>query len=82
MPGHVDRVPEYDPRSGDHLWTVTCAYRVDPERFTGERAGDGPALLDLENLLLTAGPGCFFCEQTWSPRLARRRCPGHPPRGR
>jgi hypothetical protein len=35
-------------------------------------------MLDQENLLTIVGPGCFYCEQPWSPRLARRRCPGEP----
>lgn len=80
VPGHIDRVPEYDRRSGDHLWTVTCMYGVDPTMFIAGGGGDGPALLDMENLLITAGPGCFYCEKTYTPQLALRRCTGHPPR--
>lgn len=78
VPGNVDRVPEFDPRAGEHLWTISLTYRVDPAKFTPEGAGDGPALLDLENLLLTVGPGCFYCERIYTPLLATRRCPGEP----
>jgi hypothetical protein len=64
-----DRVPDYDPRKGDHLWTINTMYRwggPDVEQPT----------LDMENLLVIAGPGCFYCEKLYSPLLARRRCPG------
>lgn len=76
VPGHVDRIPEYDPRSGDHLWIMTTAYRVDPQRLTDPDAG--PGLLGQENLLLLSGPGCYYCEQPYTPRLLHRRCPGEP----
>lgn len=68
----VDRVPDHDPRSGDHLWTIATMYRwggPDIERPT----------LDQENLLLLVGPGCYYCEQTYTERLATRRCPGPAP---
>lgn len=67
----VDRIPEFDPRSGEHIWTIMTAYRwggPDVERPT----------LDLENLLLIVGPACHFCEQAYSRGLATRRCKGHP----
>ena len=74
----TDRVPDFDPRSGDHLWTVVTMYRVDP-RLWGDPAH--LALLDAENLLSVAGPGCFYCERVYTPTLAARRCPGRPPVG-
>lgn len=76
VPGHVDRVPEFDPRSGEHLWTMTMAYQVDPAKMMS--GADGPVLFDKENLLVTAGPGCYYCERPYSPRLAMRRCKGEP----
>lgn len=77
VPGDVDRVPRYDPRSGEHLWIVSTMYRVDPVRMADPSV---TPLLDQENLLLTAGPICFYCEQVYEPRLLRRRCPGGPGR--
>jgi hypothetical protein len=68
--GQVDRIPEFNPRSGDHLWTWAVMYRASPEAET--------PMLDTENLLLITGPGCFYCEQVYSKRLAMRRCSGHP----
>lgn len=71
----LDRIPDYDPRTGEHLWIVTTAHRVDPEQW---RSGDPTAtpMLDHENLLSVAGPGCYYCEQYYSPLLATRRCRG------
>lgn len=69
VPGDVDRVPPFDPRTGDHLWIITTMYRwggPDIEQPT----------LDAENLLLVVGPGCYYCEQVWTPLLATRRCKG------
>jgi hypothetical protein len=74
--GHVDRVPEFDKRTGDHLWIMLACWRVDPAKLA--RPLDGPSLLDSENMLTLNGPGCYFCEQIYSPRLATRRCKGTP----
>jgi hypothetical protein len=74
VPGNFDRVPEYDPRSGDHLWAVFSMYRVNPQ-------AEEP-MLDVENLLTVQGPGCYFCEEPYTPRLSKRRCPGKPTHGR
>lgn len=35
-------------------------------------------MLDTENLLLITGPGCYYCEQPYSERVAMRRCSGDP----
>jgi hypothetical protein len=68
--GFVDRVPEFNPRSADHLWTYLTMYRTDP---TNELP-----MLDRENLLSIVGPCCFYCERGYSPLLASRRCKGKP----
>jgi len=73
-PPEVDRIPPFDPRSGDHIWLIITAYRVDPARWT---PGHSPHL-DTENLVSIVGPGCYYCERPYSERLARRRCPGEP----
>jgi hypothetical protein len=70
-----DRVPDYDPRSGDHLWMVLTMYQVDPAAFLDPTR---TPILDQKNLLTVQGPGCFHCEQPYTQRLASRRCPGEP----
>ena len=70
-----DRTPEYDPRTGAHLWMVLTMYQVDPAAFTDPTR---TPMLDRENLLSVQGPGCFHCEQVYTPNLATRRCKGHP----
>lgn len=69
-------LPEYDPRSGNHLWMVSTVFRVNPEHWT-EESTEIP-LLDPENLITAIGPGCLFCERPYSKLLATRRCTGEP----
>lgn len=69
----LDRIPPYDPRSGEHLWSWAVLYRAAPDKL-----GDPThtPILDMENLLSVAGPGCYYCEAVYTPLLASRRCPG------
>lgn len=68
-------IPDYDPRSGEHLWIVASVYRIaDPAALLTEQWG----YLDSENLLSVEGPGCYYCEQVWTARLGTRRCKGRP----
>jgi len=71
----VDRLPEFDPRSGDHLWMVSTGFRVQPEQWTDRTH---TPVLDHENLLTITAPFCWHCEQGYTPTLAKRRCPGQP----
>jgi hypothetical protein len=72
----TDRIPPYDPRAGTHYWIMMVAYRlIDPGRMF--RQGDS-VWFDRENLVLVSYPGCYYCEQVYSPRLEQRRCPGDP----
>src|SRR5215207_9643061 len=50
-------------KSGEHLWTVFAVFQL---LNPGKAAEDG-VVLDLENLLTIEGPGCFVCEQPWTP---------------
>jgi hypothetical protein len=59
------------PRPGEHLWTVIGMWQV--TNPTADRID-----LDAENLLTIEGPGCYVCEQTWSPDIAAQPCPGDP----
>lgn len=67
-----------DPGPGKHLWTLLTMHRVSDDMIQRLNRGatPGPELLDHESLLTIEGPGCFKCEQTYSPMLARRKCTG------
>ncbi len=73
-PMEIDRIPLFDPRSGEHFWIMALAYRVDPKLFAD---GTHTPILDRENLASVSGPGCYYCEQPYSPQIAARRCRGH-----
>jgi hypothetical protein len=61
-------------KPGEHLWIMTAAWLIaDPA------SASDPAvvkLMDRENLLQFAGPGCFKCERPYSGQMAKRRCLG------
>lgn len=71
----ADRVAKMDPLAGvapgEHLWIMTCAFRVHPPVKP-------MALMDTENLINVAGPGCLVCEQVWTVELGALPCPGDP----
>lgn len=71
VPNEVDRIPNFDPRSADHLWAIITMYQW------GGPTVETP-LLDRENLLSIVGPGCYYCGSDWSENKAKRRCPGKP----
>lgn len=54
---------------GEHLWVAVGMWRLaDPAN---------PRLdLDIENLMTIEGPGCFICEETYTPDLAAEPCRG------
>jgi hypothetical protein len=77
-PAEFDRIPPFDPRTGDHLWIIITTYKANPGQW------DDPThtpMLDRENLICVSGPGCFYCEQPYSTLLASRRCKGKPQPG-
>lgn len=55
--------------AGEHLWIMTGLWRVNPTR--------DQVHLDMENLISVDGPGCFWCEETYSPALSAKQCRGH-----
>lgn len=75
MSGTLDRVPEFDPRSGEHLWIMTACWKINPAKWT---EGSEEVHLDTENMVALAGPGCFYCEKVYEPILKHRRCKGKP----
>jgi hypothetical protein len=70
---HAD-LDKYDPGNGKHMWTIMVMHQVtDPETFLNS---EGVAHLDFETLMTIEGPGCFKCEQSYTPELAKRWCNG------
>lgn len=60
------------PLPGIHMWVITGAWHiVDPSPVASVH-------LDVENLLTLGGPGCYECEQMWTPAIAAQPCPGDP----
>lgn len=71
--GLPDKIPPFDPRTGDHYWVTIITYKVDPTKMVeGEKFH-----MDHENLVMISVPGCYYCEEAYTPRLALRRCRGH-----
>ena len=54
---------------GEHLWIMTGLWKVVPNR--------DQVFLDMENLISIDGPGCFWCEEIYSPAVAAKQCRGH-----
>ncbi len=62
------------PPKGEHLWTITGLWKInEPSKVA---SSDQPVQLDLENLLTIDGPGCYVCEQMWTPEIEKQPCPG------
>lgn len=71
---HHNQTTLRDPGPGRHLWTMLAVWSVaDP---TAAQDPTATIHLDRENLLTIEGPGCFKCEEPYTPRLAGRRCQG------
>lgn len=67
---HKYRAPAMpETRPGKHLWVIAGMWRVDPRQVNEVH-------LDLENLISIEGPGCYHCEQAYTPELAARSCEG------
>ncbi len=64
---HGAQIPAQRP--GEHLWIVVSMFRVVPR-------DEGKYFLDTENLLTIEGPGCYWCEDKWTPELASKPCKG------
>lgn len=69
----IHNLPDYDPRSGKHYWIVTAVWEC---KHPEEVMAGKDQLLDRENLKVLSPPICLFCENLWTPQLAKRRCRG------
>jgi hypothetical protein len=66
--GATDRIPEFDLRTGRHLWVRTALYQAAPE-------AEYP-MLDGENLLTVSPMHCHYCKCRYGDTVARFRCAG------
>lgn len=74
VPGYLDKISPYNPRSREHFWLMITAFKVEPARWA---KGTAP-MLDRENIVNVSGPACFYCELEYTPQLAQRACRGEP----
>lgn len=58
----------------EHRWVVAVWYSVDPLAIKDGRL----ERLELDDVLATLPPACYFCEASWSFAMSRRSCPGKP----
>lgn len=72
----IDKLPDYDSRTGAHFWLVLSCYQILQPELTEDPTHT--PMLDIENLVNISPIFCFFCEEVYSKRLSFRRCPGHP----
>jgi hypothetical protein len=70
IPRHLHNAP-LTSMPGQHLWAVIAIHRVNPVM-------PQPWVMSADNLLTAEGPGCFFCNQKYSPDAAAQPCPGEP----
>jgi hypothetical protein len=61
-----------DPGPGEHLWVMMTAHRV----VNPERLGKEKYYFDMENIITVEGPGCYKCEESYSPEIASKKCTG------
>lgn len=66
----LDRTLAETPRN-EHLWIMTAAWRVDPEKLQDP---EYTYYFDAESLLTTEGPGCYKCEKPYDRELAGQPC--------
>jgi hypothetical protein len=75
LQARFDQAYEYATKSNTHLWIATAAYFVSDDALTRM---DEPLNLDLENLAMFPGIGCYVCEEPFTQRLRHRKCKGEP----
>lgn len=64
---------ENSDQPGAHVWVMVGAWRIpDPAAITSLQT----FTLDHENMINLSGPGCFKCEQEYTPALAAAPCSG------
>jgi hypothetical protein len=72
VPGTLNRIPPFDPASGEHFWVMPVMYHVGPDAI-GE---DGRLNCDMHSIALVNAVGCYYCEELCTAGVMRRRCKG------
>jgi len=76
----LDRLEAYAVKSRTHLWLIMLTHKAN-EAFLDQYDNPDPAampLLDLDTMVGRPALLCYVCEEPYSSRLRRRRCPGEP----
>lgn len=73
---HAQNLAALAEAKGAHVWVMVAAWRVIEPAATRDLSAS--ITLDVENLLTLEGPGCYVCEQVWTPEVGMSRCPGDP----
>jgi hypothetical protein len=79
----LERRREAAARTSEHLWLVAVTYFAS-DQVLGAFTDDDPhnlPMLDGENIAMPPGLVCWICEETYSTRIAHRKCRGEPRRG-
>lgn len=69
-----DRIPKLMKTTppDEHVWVIAGAWMV-----TVEAIESGTLVMNEDNMLTSSpGPGCFKCEESYSPQLAAQPCRG------
>lgn len=76
----LDAAREYAIKSNTHMWGVYVMHHATDQLLDvyDGRSGDALPMLDADTLLMRPVLGCFVCEEPYTPRDRRRRCPGEP----
>lgn len=67
------KLPPFDDRSGNHMWTILCAYEVNPDEWLDP---DSIPQLTADKLRDVSSIGCVYCGLPYDSRLKMRRCRG------
>lgn len=68
----MHKIPDFDSTKREHYWLMIASFHVKPEIWKPEDRAN----LDMENLVSLVGPGCFYCESSYSAELASKPCAG------
>ncbi len=72
--GTSGRMPPKEP--DHHRWIATALYSLRETQATAAMRGKSMVNLDHENRLAVM-VGCWDCEEPWSEKVAKRRCPAN-----
>ena len=74
----LDQELAYAARAEVHLWAAVLTHKISEQAL--DNISNEPLLLDVESMLNQPIIGCLVCEEPYSDRMRRRKCPGEPKR--